>query len=653
MARSISFLLLGFCLVILDSVLSQAPSDPVQDFCRRFSHQTALINRQLYIDGGFVNANPLSQNPRAVANPNLLVQDLDVLENGMPKPFANLSKNATVPSVSGGILWEDDVNQVFYLYGGEYPLVPNNFELWAYDIPLNQWNVTAQSATSSEVQRVAWGAGTTVGGRAEGYYYGGYLNNSTTPGWNASPLATSTLVRYDMIANSWTNNTGPDSVGRAEGVMVTIPASRQGLLVYFGGVAFPYRNSTEVASSMSTIFLYDIAEGKWYQQNATGQVPENRRKFCAGATWAQDQSSYNIYLYGGAGFAENATGFDDVYILTLPSFTWIKWYPTEPGPGSPHNSLSCNVVDNAQMLIIGGTFPATDACDAPDVVGTHNLDLGKNNPDQAKWNLFNPNLTTYNVPSEIISVVGGSPVGGATVTAPTQGWDHRDLPVYFQQQATHAVRTPTRALPTTGSTPNQSSRSNRGAIIGGAVGGAVAFLLLAGLAIFLCIRRRGRREPANNSPTTVEPSQPSPLPPSAHLPSYIEHKPFPSAPPTTMHPALARPPASPDLSYTSTPPPMIRAPAPGPAPNQDQYQDPHSPPLHSASSQATQVASPIHNPLYQHPAHIPASQQQPYFPPPPARDRVPDEQEQSSTTGPSYEMPTMTSPRPRKKTWGD
>lgn len=395
---------------------------------------------------------------------------------------------------------------------------------------------------------------------------------------------------------------------------------------------------------MSTIFLYDIAEGKWYQQNATGQVPENRRKFCAGATWAQDQSSYNIYLYGGAGFAENATGFDDVYILTLPSFTWIKWYPTEPGPGSPHNSLSCNVVDNAQMLIIGGTFPATDACDAPDVVGTHNLDLGKNNPEQVKWNLFNPNLTTYNVPSEIISVVGGSPVGGATVTAPTQGWGNRDLPVYFQQQATYAVRTPTRALPTTGSTPNQSSRSNRGAIIGGAVGGVVAFLLLAGLAIFLCIRRRGRREPANKSDMTH--SQPSPSPP------YIEHKPIASAPPTTMHPALAHPATSPDLSYTSTPPPMIRAPAlgPAPAPNQDQY---HSPPLHSASSQTTQVATSLHNPPYQHPAHIPPSQQQPFFPPPPTRDYAPDEQEQSSSVGESYEMPAMTSPKPRKKTWGD
>jgi hypothetical protein len=81
------------------------------------------------------------------------------------------------------------------------------------------------------------------------------------------------------------------------------------------------------------------------------------------------QSSYNIYLYGGAGFGPNATSFDDVYILTIPSFTWIKWYPTSPGTGSPHNSLTCNVIDNAQMLVIGGTFPDSDACDATDCLG--------------------------------------------------------------------------------------------------------------------------------------------------------------------------------------------------------------------------------------------------------------------------------------------
>lgn len=33
--------------------------DPVEDFCRRFGHQTAVVDRKLYIDGGLVNWKPL------------------------------------------------------------------------------------------------------------------------------------------------------------------------------------------------------------------------------------------------------------------------------------------------------------------------------------------------------------------------------------------------------------------------------------------------------------------------------------------------------------------------------------------------------------------------------------------------------------------
>lgn len=37
--------------------------DPVNDFCRRFGHQTAVIGHRLYIDGGLVNYNPISEYP--------------------------------------------------------------------------------------------------------------------------------------------------------------------------------------------------------------------------------------------------------------------------------------------------------------------------------------------------------------------------------------------------------------------------------------------------------------------------------------------------------------------------------------------------------------------------------------------------------------
>jgi len=91
----------------------------------------------------------------------------------MPQLHANLSKNGSIPDVSGGVIWADEVNKVLYLYGGEFQDSPEEFTLWAYDIVLNQWNQTEDTANG--IQRVSWGAGVAVNDRAEGYYLGGLL----------------------------------------------------------------------------------------------------------------------------------------------------------------------------------------------------------------------------------------------------------------------------------------------------------------------------------------------------------------------------------------------------------------------------------------------------------------------------------------------
>lgn len=39
---------------------SAAQYDPLRDFCRRWGHQTAVVDDRLYIDGGFVNWKPFS-----------------------------------------------------------------------------------------------------------------------------------------------------------------------------------------------------------------------------------------------------------------------------------------------------------------------------------------------------------------------------------------------------------------------------------------------------------------------------------------------------------------------------------------------------------------------------------------------------------------
>ncbi|KAM5351446.1 hypothetical protein ACJ41O_004169 [Fusarium nematophilum] len=469
--------------------------DPISNFCRRWGHQSAVIDDKLYIGGGLVTYNGGSGTPENISNPYLIYHDLaDVSKSGMPPPYANLSKNSSVPDVSGGIFWPDDVNKRIYLFGGEfYDETPWEFSLYAYDVINDQWD-NFGSPRSNDIVGLSYGAGVSIPSRGEAYYYGGWMNNATDPDWGDGPgIPTSYLLRYDMDSNSWTNSTGPDDVGRAEGVMVYIPAGDGGLLVYFGGIRSMANDSWE-AQPMDEIILYDILSGKSYFQNATGDVPELRRRFCAGATWVDDQSSYNIYLYGGAGEEEGSVGFDDIYILSLPTFTWIKMYPADSNTTGdfPHHSFTCNVVNEAQMFVHGGFFPLNDECDVPDQWGLHNMDLGRQNDDNSPWALYEPDKTKYVVPTDVISIVGGSADGGATKTAPEDGFSHQDLKALMTRKASVATREPTRDIPDATGTGDSGSGSklSTGAIAGIAVGGSVA--LIAALVGCFCFIRRYR-----------------------------------------------------------------------------------------------------------------------------------------------------------------
>ncbi|KAF4970117.1 hypothetical protein FSARC_2786 [Fusarium sarcochroum] len=496
--------------------LSIQQRDPISNFCRRWGHQSAVVDDKLYIGGGMVTYDGSS--PQNVSNPYFIYHDLSrVASSGMPQPYANLSKNSTVPDVSGGVFWPDTINKMIYLFGGEFNgVTPWDFDLYAYDIINDEWDNMGVSRTD-DIVGLSYGAGVSIPERGEAYYYGGWMNNATDSDWGDAPqVATSYLLRYDMDTNNWSNDTGPDNTGRAEGVMVYIPAGDGGMLVYFGGIRSTDDGSWE-GQPMEQIILYDVLSGKSYKQNATGDVPESRRRFCAGATWAEDQSSYNIYLYGGAGEKEGSSGFDDIYILTLPTFTWIKMYPTTNGTGDyPHHSFTCNVVNKAQMLVHGGFFPLTDDCDVADQWGLHDMSLGRQNKDKAPWQLYDPDLTKYAVPTDIISVVGGKSNGGATKTAPSGGFDHRDLNALMTRTASAGTRTATRVVSgpsETGDSDPGSSKLSTGAIAGIAVGGAVA--LIAGLlACFFLIRRHRRRHDRNGS------QQPMSQPYDYHNPAH-------------------------------------------------------------------------------------------------------------------------------------
>ncbi|KAH7377909.1 hypothetical protein DE146DRAFT_682658 [Phaeosphaeria sp. MPI-PUGE-AT-0046c] len=387
----------SYLFVVTSLIAVSLQADPVRDFCRRWNHQTAVVDGRLYIDGGQVAYNSLAYD----------------YTNDFPSFFSDLKSRTTDGCfhLSGAYLWADEVNKCFYqIFGRAFPEAdtPEDFGMWTYDQShiaraeeLHEWRLVAS-------------------------------------------------CDCDFTTGDLRNNTHPDGIGQAEGQMMYLPVSYGGLLVYFGGIEDTYR--------MGATLL----------QTATGDIPLARRQFCAGVTWPADRSSFNIYLYGGYGFGDPAA-FDDVYILSLPSFKWMKGY-----------SARINMV------------------------------LGNNTGKQENgiWDKYDPKLSSYVVPTMIIDAIGGGPTGGAQVTAPST-WDNNDVKVYYQIKLTSVTRMATRILPATGSPTSERSpkKTNVGAIAGGTVGGLAVLIVILGLVLFCLHRRKKAKKTGGQNVPSAPPAE--------------------------------------------------------------------------------------------------------------------------------------------------
>lgn len=55
--------LLWWTIIYTSLPLIRGQGSQIADFCRRFDHRATVLNNKLYVDGGYINYNPLDQNP--------------------------------------------------------------------------------------------------------------------------------------------------------------------------------------------------------------------------------------------------------------------------------------------------------------------------------------------------------------------------------------------------------------------------------------------------------------------------------------------------------------------------------------------------------------------------------------------------------------
>ncbi|KAI4187240.1 MAG: hypothetical protein LQ346_005524 [Caloplaca aetnensis] len=246
---------------------------------------------------------------------------------------------------------------------------------------------------------------------------------------------------------------------------------------------------------MNVIDVYDIATSTWYKQATDGEYPDLRVNPCAVAASAPDGSSTNVYVYGGQNLIPygQQIQYDEMWILSVPSFKWLKVDTTGQSTPPARVGASCSIWDG-QIVVIGGYTGPDLSCDsgfyvfsATDLKWQNNFNALSGGNTQNQQVSQQKDLTGlsgsygYEVPGAVQSVIGGDAKGGATITAPVQAATQGPLAtgkpiIYTVTDSNGAVVTQTGTVNTSSGNGNRKSGPNIAAIVAGVVAGFFAVL---------------------------------------------------------------------------------------------------------------------------------------------------------------------------------
>lgn len=160
-------------------------------------------------------------------------------------------------------------------------------------------------------------------------------------------------------------------------------------------------------SPLSHISVYDIQSKSWYGVTATGDFPRDRSQFCAVVSASVDRSTFQVTIFGGWNvFTEER--YEDVFVLTVPSFRWIKVHDTndfeDTGEKIGRAGHKCVIYKDAQMIVLGGAM-TSDNNDTS--CYTAYPPLRVLDTSSYIWKkVFDPSVE-YRVPDIVTNVIGG------------------------------------------------------------------------------------------------------------------------------------------------------------------------------------------------------------------------------------------------------
>ncbi|KAH8719221.1 hypothetical protein GQ44DRAFT_390314 [Phaeosphaeriaceae sp. PMI808] len=498
------------------------PFDVVTYYCSRWYHQAVVKNDVLYLYGGIQtfnvpNLTVKSQNNTLGYNPFLL--EIDLTESWDWK--TNISWIAL--EVKNNPATGDYVRHAMTngaMYHGPY----NTSEIWTYSgttfrgnssflvadkvyanqYPLFSFNNHTQVWNQYDLRQTttpSHGLSAEAPDQGLAFYISGQVDNGTEPYTrNVGDSATlmNGMMVIDLVHKTAKNIslTMQDPQPRIGGSLQYLPAvGESGILLALGGRVYdgirrPTSEDRGRLITFETIDIFDIdsyrinqaGNGTWYQQKASGEIPPPRIDSCVVLGSAPDNSSHNIYLFGGWDPTQPNKWYDDVYVLSIPSFTWVKMYEAE----SPRYGHTCHAVGR-QMITTGGRNirrNVTDYCDW-ELHGIAVLDM----PTMTWGSVYNATRGQYEVSAGVVDKIGGTPQGGNAKRIPEAGWSSSKVEtlmtttrIYSDLDNTLRIVRPPKSA--------KISSSTRAAIVASAIVCSVILLVVAIWSIHLYRKRR-------------------------------------------------------------------------------------------------------------------------------------------------------------------
>ncbi|MCJ1468324.1 hypothetical protein MMC07_006952 [Pseudocyphellaria aurata] len=513
-----------------------APSD----FLRRGGHASVVAGDWVYIDGGEFSFLRDGQ-PNYQYLTTILSIDLSQTWSNSTVLIHSTSKPNGAPNLVHPSLWYDEQQDLLYSgFAGSVSefgdgLSPPPLSLWTFKpdgFGSGSWNVEIDSSNPLWDNYTRPGQPMMASGSGKAFALGGYENSRTSLAANNSQNDTAVpgLVEFNLTAKATRNSTasGYSFNGTAEkGAMHYVPSfGTDGLFVVMGGDDV-WNPDYSGLKDLQTISILDSSSLQWFNQTTTGHIPLPRKEFCLAGIESNNRT-YEIYvhfLYAGwnGRFGATAINFDEIYILTLPAFHWLKVdYP----PQHPRHDLTCNAVGGSQILTIGGVD--TNPKDTTD--GSTHKSTFDSSADPFAQGLAIFDMTALKFANQYTAkaspYVQSDLVRDYYETRPAGNLDSTELAKLFD--ITHFSNTTTSSTTNSSSSPtnspssatnspssatdspslpdstnntvssNASKGTPAGTIAGGIVGG-VAVLALLGALIFFAQKRR--RSPESKPPS--------------------------------------------------------------------------------------------------------------------------------------------------------